>query len=260
MLDPNRQSPIELRRRQIESPYDFFDRRAKIVSELFEQDRYSIDGIALGMIALGSLAELRYADVTFNSAKDQQRFRRLLTEHCPSFTNRVSIPEMVRRGRAKPEHKRFEPAILGRFPVEGNFHVRQVDEDPLVSAFEAWAISTGLSIPMKMRANDYAGRLFALYRNSVAHSLQVANGREASYHIGEVVARPIFYSNHSGQEVAPNYVRVKVRNADPIEYTRFGVLPVYILQLLQEAIASLRQWATTNDRDLFSEYQFNEDA
>lgn len=244
-----------VRQWRITDPYDrFFQNRVNVITELFERDPYSIDGTALAVVALSALAERRFADETGpRVGKDRRRFRMLLTEHCRSFENRMCIPEIVRLARRNHRWTQFEQPILQRFPIEGGMRMRRLDEDPTVAEFNAWADEQSTPIENGLREHDYAGCIFRLYRNSVVHELRPANGREGFYPGPDPSERPIFYSNHAGVQIGG------VDKRDPVEYMRFGIYPPYLLDLLREAIASLREWALANDQDLFTD-EDDEDA
>jgi hypothetical protein len=240
-FNPTPELSPDVSRLRIVDPYDrFWQNRAATIADLFARDSMSIDGIALAVVALSSLAEFRYADLPRTRDKDQQRFRRLLTEHCPSFENRISIPELLRNARHDPQFAGYMAPILSSFPIAGALAVRRTSEDPFVDIFNTWADAQTPSIPDELKNYDYAGCIFKHYRNSVLHESRVGKGREArGYGIDEHDAA-IFYDNSSGGAV------------DPIEYIRFGIYPPYLLRILREVIISLRSWAITNNCDLFS--------
>lgn len=239
----------EVRRWRITAPYDrFFQNRVNVAAELFERDPYSIDATALAVVALSALAERRFADETGpRVGKDRRRFRMLLNEHCLSFDNRMCIPEIVRLARKRSDWAKFAELILHEYPIEGGMRMRRLDEDPEVADFNAWADQQSQPIPKDLREHDYAGCIFRLYRNSVVHELRPAGGREGIYPGPDPSERPIFYSNHGGIQLGGAGER------DPVEYMRFGIYPPFLLDLLREAIASVREWAVANDRDLFTD-------
>ena len=239
----------EARRMRITYPYDnFFTNRANRVEELFKENHESIDGLALVAVALGSLARFRFASEVSDKEyeREQKRFRLLVTQHCPSFVNRVSIPELVRHVRKNPDHAAFEKSIMAKYPIHGFSLSRQAAlEDPLVEDFNAWADEQDPPFPKELRVYDYAGCIHRHYRNSVIHELRVGNGRDPAHGLADEEDYPVFYQNYSSGK--------KPLEADPVEYMRFGVFPSYLLKLLREAIASLREWALENDCDIFPE-------
>jgi hypothetical protein len=240
-------------------------KRADVVAELFERNPGSIDGIALAMVSLNALAWYRYTsnavgDQVKGTANggDQIRFRRLLTEYCTaSFKNRMSIPELVRAIRKDDELKSFEGKILAKFPVIGMSSARQPTEDPALPAFEAWAKEQGLTLPSDFSRYDHAGCIHRHYRNSVIHELRIAKGKDAGYFGEKSHSTPIYYMNYMGRKyLGPKKdddddAAIRFMNEDPVEYMRFGIKPMYLLQLLREAIASLREWALKHDRHIF---------
>jgi hypothetical protein len=247
--DPWPSTDEEVRRWRITAPYDFFETRAAVVEALFVHNPESIDGIVLAGVALGTLSEFRFRDSSDRRPDPKQRrFRMLLEQHCPSFVNRISIPEVLRLTRRDAQYRAFEAPISCRYPIARIFQMRRAEEDPLVSDFAMWRRSQSPPVPDALLAWDYAGCIFRLYRNAVVHELRIANGREAHYvGIERPDERPIFYSNHSSAESSIE----AVRDADPVDYMRFGIQPTYLLRLLREAIASMREWALANDTDLF---------
>jgi hypothetical protein len=249
--DPWPTTDAEVHLWRINDPYDFLQTRADVVAQLFDRDSYSIDGIALAMVLLGSLSYYRFKYLKPKRAKDQERFRRLLGEHVSTFVNRMSIPEMLRQARRTAKRANLEEAILLRFPVLGNFRARQVQEDPVPSEFLHWADDSKLEIPVEMLEMDYAGCIFKFYRNAVIHSLEVANGREALYHHASLNDERIFYSNHSGTRSVKSQAIEESIDTDPIEYMRFGVVPSYLLSVAREAIESVRTWALGKGRNIF---------
>lgn len=249
--EPHPQSVEEVRRWRITDPFDrFLSRRLDVIRELFARDVYSIDAMALALIGLGSLAEHRFSDDPGpNQGKDQRRFRMLLTEHCESFTNRISIPELVRHARKSPPLAAYEAAILTTFPVEGMLQVRQICDDPTIETFNAWANAQMPRIPTELYRYDFAGCIHRAYRNAIVHELDPGDGREAIYAgVGDPAAHPIFYANHAAAIVT-----------DPIEYTRFGIYPPYLLMLFSEAVNSVRAWALANDQDISPPIAINGD-
>lgn len=247
--DPWPTTDEEVRRWKLTDPYDrYFTNRANRVEQLFKENPESIDGLALVAIALGSLARFRFASEVPDKEyeRDQKRFRLLVTQYCPSFVNRVSIPELVRHARKNPDHAVFEKTIKAKYPIHGFSLARQAAlEDPLVEDFNAWADEQNPPLPRELRVYDYAGCIHRHYRNSVIHELRVASGRDPAHGLADEDDYPVFYQNYSGGK--------HPLEADPVEYMRFGVFPSYLLKLLREAIASLRQWSVDNDRDIFPE-------
>jgi hypothetical protein len=248
--DPWPNNDADVKRWRITAPYEFFETRATLIERLLVHNPDSIDAIALAGIALGSLSEFRFRDPTDRAPDpNQRRFRMLLLQHCSSFVNRMSIPEVLRMIRRDAQYRAFEAPIASHYPIARVFQMRRAEEDPLAADFRTWASSQSPPVPDALFARDYAGCIFRLYRNPVIHELRVANGREAHYvGIEPHDERPIFYSNHSSS--ADSTIEA-VRDADPVEYMRFGVPPTYLLTLLREAISSAREWALTNDVDLF---------
>jgi hypothetical protein len=250
--DPWPKTDEEVRRWRICDPYErYFQNRANVVERLFDQDLQSIDAIALAVVSLGALAEFRFAPEMPKEArrdKDQYCFRRLLTEHCTSFLNRVSIPELLRATRTDPQFAAFEAPVKAKYPVARFYQVREVGEDPLVADFTAWADANCPGVP---RQYDYAGCIHRHYRNAVIHELRVAGGREAGYFGNVEEDGPIYYVNGPHDDDPELDAADQLMQADPVEYIRFGVYPPYLLALLREAIVSVRGWALANDRDLF---------
>lgn len=238
----------EVRHWRIIEPYNFFERRAAVAEEMFSRDPYSIDGIVLSTVALSSLADWRYKDEVPNGhGVNQRRFRALVVEHCVSFENRVSIPEVLRLIKRKPGFVRLDAPIRRRYPIAMPMQMRLAEEDPPTVNFTAWMSDESLDVPDEILHLDYAGCIFALYRNSVLHELRVAKDREARYvGIEDPMERPIFYANQSGI-----LMQTPLQRMDPVDYIRFGVHPPYLLKLLREAIESVKVWAVTNDRNLF---------
>lgn len=250
--DPWPKTKEEVRRWRISDPYDrYFQNRANTVDQLFKEHEQSIDAIALSVIVLGALAEFRFAPempTVARREKDQYCFRRLLTEHCASFVNRVSIPELLLAMRADPQFACFEAPVKAKYPIDGFYRVRQASEDPLAADFDAWADTNCPRVP---RQYDYAGCIHRHYRNAVVHELRVARGREAAY-FGDIAEDgPIYYMNGPHNDDPKLNAAEQIMRADPVEYMRFGVYPPYLLSLLREAIVSVRDWALANDRDLF---------
>ena len=256
--DPWPQTEQEVRRWKIADPYDrYFQNRVDVIAELFAADPESIDGIALAAVCLGALAEFRFASEVQKSSrgdldKDQICFRRLLTEHCPIFVNRISIQEMRRAIRRDSQFARYDEPIRRQYPINAGFIARTSQEDPLATEFNAWADAQQPPIPAELRRYDYAGCIHRHYRNAVIHELRVAKGREASSSLAlDPEDYPVFYANQSGHRQAGVNAITEILEADPVEYMRFGIHPPYLLSLLREAIASLREWALANDRHIF---------
>lgn len=258
--DPWPKTDEEVRRWAIMDPYDrFFGKRAEVVATLFGRDEWSIDGIALAMVSLSALAEFRYRKEVFatkRSGKDQNRFRRLLEEHCPSFENRVSIPELLRALRRNGLQS-LEARIAAEYPVNGWFAGREPEEDPMATDFERWADSESLSVPEQVPICDYAGCIFRDYRNSVVHELRIANGRDAGYFGDKAHRTPVYYMNcdESERGETEDERRESFLKVDPVEYMRFGVKYPYLLQLLREVILSVREWSLLNNVNLFAEHE-----
>lgn len=256
--DPWPQTDEEVRGLEITDPYDrFFKRRTDVVARLFHDDECSIDGIALAMVSLSALAEYRYRKEVFatkRSGKDQNRFRRLLEDHCPSFENRLSIPELLGALRSNGLHA-LEGRIASRYPVNGGFAAREPEEDPITTDFERWAESEQVSFPEQIPICDYAGCIFRDYRNSVVHELRIANGKDAPYFGDKAHQTTVYYMNcdESDRGETEDEWRKSFYRTDPVEYMRLGVKYPYLLQLLREAVVSLRQWSLDNDRHIFAE-------
>lgn len=254
-----------MRQWKLTDPYErYFTRRAEIVAELFERDPASIDGIALAMVSLNALAWYRYTSKVVDdrvkgtgNGKDLIRFRRLLTDYCKSsFENRMSIPGLVRAIRRREELKSFEELIRTKFQIVGMSAPRQPTEDPPIPEFEAWTREQKLTLPDDFPGCDHAGCIYRHYRNSVIHELRIAKGRDAGYFGEDAHPTPIYYMNYGGRPgIEPKEddedAATRFMNEDPVDYMRFGIKPKYLLQLLREAIVSLREWALENDRDIF---------
>lgn len=250
--DPRPNTDDEVRKLRITSPYDrYLQNRVAIIAELFERDSHSIDAIALSSISLSVIAELRYSSEVPKNGKNQVCFRRLLTEHCHSFKNRVSIVELLRAVRRIPECTAWEAIVKSKYIIETGYMVRSVNEDPLVDEFREWARGQSPSFPSRLYSYDYAACIFRHYRNAVLHELSVANGREAAFFGENLDDGPIYYVNGPDDSDLSKGVLQRFLEADPVEYIRFGIYPPYLLDLLREAISSLRHWALENDRNIF---------
>lgn len=263
--DPWPKAKEEVRRLQLADPYDrYLNNRVNVIEELFRRDSSSIDGIALCMVSLNALAWYRYTSTSVpasdrvKKSKHQEQFRRLVVEHT-SFENRMSIPELVRALRKCDEElKAYESHIRHRFQVHGMSLARQPSEDPPMAVFENWANKNGLVLPRDFPGCDHAGCIFRHYRNSVIHELRIAKGKDAGYFGETAHETPIYYMNFRGRigaEVVEDEDERALRhmNEDPVNYMRFGIKPTYLLQLLHEAIASLRQWSLKNDFHLLED-------
>jgi len=259
--NPWPQTETEVRTWRINNGYDFLRERLELPEQLFAMNPYSIDGIALTMIALTTLAE-HYGGYVEQSTltpgqpplstkgKDVRRFRRLLETFAPSFTNRISIPTLAREIHHATEPKILAlapmlPPMLREFPIAPVPQLRRTVDDPRRAIFEAWAAQHKFVLPPTLFGRaDYAGMLLADYRHSVVHALSVAKGREAAYLVNELggAPEPAFYSNHSSD--APG--------GDDYEKIRFGFRPLAILALAKEATESARAWAHRTDTDIFT--------
>jgi hypothetical protein len=249
----------EVRKWRLNNGYDFLLERLELPESLFATNAYSLDGIALTMISLSTLAEYygRHAErgalrpgqaPPSNVGKDVRRFRGLLDTFAPSFTNRISIPTLAReiRDATNPQMMALAPMLA---PMLREFHIAPVPQlrrdlnDPSRATFEAWAAQHNFVLPvMLFNRADYAGLLLANYRHSVVHELSVAKGREAEYIVNELDGAPslAFYSNQSDAQAKDDYDNI-----------RFGFRPLSILALAKEAIENARAWARRTDTNIF---------
>lgn len=257
--DPWPDTPEKVREWKISDPYDrYFKRRADVIEDLFTQDVQSIDAIALCGVALGTLAEFRFLSEMPKAKrrdKDQYCFRRLLVEHCPSFVNRMSIQELLRATRRDTQYAPFEQVVKAQYTIQPGYSVRYASHDPTADEFIEWASKQSPKIPEALLTYDYAGCIHRHYRNSVIHELRVANGREAGYFGPDAHEGPIYYTNGPDEyaDASSDDGAERFMNSDPVRYMRFGVYPPYLLKLLREAIAALREWSLSNDRHIFPE-------
>ncbi|GAC1307739.1 MAG: hypothetical protein NVSMB21_12110 [Vulcanimicrobiaceae bacterium] len=254
-LDPWVEIEEHVRRMQIADPYDrYLQNRANVIADLFASDAHSIDAIALAGISLGALAEARFAaDVPpyLRKEKNQLCFRLLLTHHCPSFVNRTSIPEVLRACVRDRQFPRHEENVRDRYAI-GDRRAWLASDDPLADDFRSWGDECRPRIPDLLRAFDYAGCIHKYYRNAVVHELRVAGNRDNDDTYGAEGYGPIFYTYPP--EDAELLERTGLRpGGDVIARMRFRMHPPYLLGLLREAIASVRDWALQSDRHLFSD-------
>ena len=248
-----------VRKWKIDNGYDFLLERLELPEKLFSSNPYSLDGIALTMIALGALGEFYGEHELVNTSTllstekpfgdDLKRFRRMMLRFCPSFENRISIPELARALKSATSGKLLTAAtmldpMLNYYVIHGLHQVRRTVEDPTIAAFKAWARNAKFSPPDMLFRYDYAGLLYMYYRSSVVHELRVANGREAVGRpeglLGE--PEPIFYLNQSDNSPRGIY-----------DTMRIGFRPLSILKWAKEAIENARSWAHKEDIHIFQE-------
>jgi hypothetical protein len=188
--NPWPQTAAEVRKWQINNGYDFLLERLELPETLFAANAYSLDGIALTMIAFSTLAEYygRFIEAAAvagqpplsTRGKDVRRFRLLLDTFAPSFTNRISIPTLAREIRDATDSKMVSlipmlAPMLRQFPIALVPQVRHDVDDPTRAAFEAWAANKHFTLPNALfNRADYAGLLLANYRHSVVHELSIA--------------------------------------------------------------------------------------
>jgi hypothetical protein len=254
--DPWPDTVEDIRKWQIDNGYDFLLERLELPERLFSENPNSLDGIALTMIVLGTLAEFfgeyEAASANPNSSEkvfgdDLKRCRAVLLRFCPSFVNRLSIPELARELKSATEGRMLTASViletmLQRFPIRGLHQVREIEEDPTIKEFKTWARQVKFSPPDMLFKYDYAGLLYMYYRSSVLHELRVAKGREA---VGLPDAltgrpRPVFYANQSDAV-----------SRGPYDMIRIGFRPLSILEWTKEAIEGARAWAHSEDVNIF---------
>lgn len=254
-LDPWAKADEHVRRMQIADPYDrFFRKRADVIADLFEADAHSIDAIALAGISLGALAEARFGgDVPPYRRKERNQicFRLLLTEHCPDFTNRTSVPEVLQACVRDRQFPRHEENLAARYASRARRGPWTCSDDPLADDFTAWADAQKPRIPDLLRAFDYAGCIHKYYRNAVIHDLRVAGGRDIDLP-DDRCASPIFYTE-ARRDGERGPAAGRSRDLDTIASMRFCIQPPYLLDLLRQAIRSVREWALLHDRNLFTD-------
>lgn len=260
-LDPWVKVEENVRRSRIADPYDrYLQNRVNVIADLFESDAHSIDAIALAGISLGALAEARFAwEVPPYQRKERNQicFRNLLTNHCPAFTNRTSIPEVLRACERDRQFPRHEENIRDRYVAERFRQNWATNDDPLTDDFNTWADEQKPRIPDLLRSFDYAGCIHKYYRNAVIHELRVARGREIDEPDEYERDGPIFYTDASeGLDVVKGAV-LQMSGIEHVVRMRFGINPPYLLGLLREAIISVREWALFHDRNLFSDEDAN---
>jgi hypothetical protein len=255
--DPWPDTQEGVRKWEIDNGYDFLLERLELPEQLFSKNPCSLDGIALTMIVLGALAEFygEYESVITSTpppsekafGDDLKRFRRIMLRFCPSFDNRLSIPELARALKSATKGKLFTASdmldpMLQNFKIRELHQARQTTEDPTVAEFKVWARKAKFSPPEMLFKYDYAGLLFMYYRSSVIHELRVANGREAVGHLEGLFREPdpIFYTNQSDESPRGIYDRMRI-----------GFRPLSILAWAKEAIENARVWAHKEDVHIF---------
>lgn len=256
-LDPWLKSEENVRRLRISDPYDrYLQNRVNIIADLFASDAYSIDAIALAGISLGALAEARFlAEIPPYQRKEKNQigFRRLLIAHCPSFTNRTSIPEVLRACERDRQFPRHEENVRRRYVLSRLLRTWVTSDDPLADDFNRWGDDQIPPIPEFLRSFDYAGCIHKYYRNAVIHELRVGGGREYDSPDEDERGWPIFYAHDTDDSAPLEPMGPVVPEFGHLLRMRFRIFPPYLLQLLREAIPSVRDWALEHDRDLFSD-------
>ena len=217
----------------------FLRRRSEKAKQLLAPDPYSIDAIIIAMTGLTSLAEL-----THPGSQSHAAFTKLLIEHCPSFEERLSIPELLYELGQCPADSAFVASVRTSFRMPAMSDSRLRMHDPLYADFLKWLDS--LPVPRTDCANQmialstHSRTLFRHYRNSVVHTLNVAKGREAIAHpfMANLDMYGIFYSNVGPATHCFN-CNLELHQASPEKYVRFGAQPLYLIRLLEEAADSV---------------------
>lgn len=256
-LDPWAGIKENVRRMQIADPYDrYLQNRVGVIADLFASDAHSIDAIALAGISLGALAEARFASEVppyMRKERNQICFRKLLTTHCPNFTNRTSIPEVLRACVRDRQFPRHEENVRDRYLIERVGGAWTALDDPLSDDFNAWGDEQKPRIPDLLRSFDYAGCIHKYYRNAVIHELRVAGGRDVDDADSDALRRPISYTAEPDVMRSDERGPLPVRGTEHVARMRFRIYPPSLLSLLRSAIASVRAWALLHDRNLFSD-------
>lgn len=220
---------------KILDPFDrFLANRVRVIEGLLKADPYSIDALGLVGMVMCSLGSYCYP-----GRGTKWQFRLLLTNHCASFNERISIPTLIRKTKKVGGYARFEYDCRAAYPLEQNWKIREVTADPSEADFLRWTGDLGYAVPADLIDwSTHSYLIYSDYRTCIHHELRV--GKDHEPFRGLPQERGVYYENQDKG------------GAPPEEYMFLCVAPDHLLLLLKETIANLRAWALANRRNLFA--------